>query len=527
MKTTKFFTAIVLIGTLAATLWFWQQQQQGDRESLTVNDSELPVALEPAVVKLIDGDTYDLTAGFVKKEIAGKEYRMLAYTGSIPGPLLTVPQGSTITVNLKNETSIPTTLHSHGVRLENEFDGVPEVTQPLVQPGASFVYRITFADAGMYWYHPHFREDYAQELGLYGNYLVMPEKQDYWNPVNREVPLVLDDLLIENSEIRLSAVQANRTLMGRYGNVMLVNGETEYELAAKQGEVIRFYLTNAANARPFRIAIAGARMKLVGADAGAYLRETWVEDVTIGPSERAIIEVLFAQPGRYTLENRTPLGTTALGTIAVESESVETSYAEAFALLSQHPEVIANVTSLSEHMARPPDKQLTLSLDMGTEMMRMMQGTSHGGGHTVHGGAFAPSEDGIEWEDTNPMMNVMSTSEMMQWKIVDAETGKKNMDIDWEFTKGDFVKIRIVNGGDSLHPMQHPVHFHGQRFLVLARNGAAEDNPAWKDTVLIPAGETTDILVEMSNLGEWMAHCHIAEHLEAGMMFTFKVTNAS
>ena len=71
--------------------------------------------------------------------------------------------------------------------------------------------------------------------------------------------------------------------------------------------------------------------------------------------------------------------------------------------------------------------------------------------------------------------------------------------------------------------MQHPVHLHGQRFLVLAVNGVPSDNVAWKDTVLIPAGASVDLLVEMTNPGRWMLHCHIAEHLSADMMMAFTV----
>jgi FtsP/CotA-like multicopper oxidase with cupredoxin domain len=85
------------------------------------------------------------------------------------------------------------------------------------------------------------------------------------------------------------------------------------------------------------------------------------------------------------------------------------------------------------------------------------------------------------------------------------------------------VKVLIVNEPDSDHPMQHPVHFHGQRFLVLSRDGVRNPNLAWKDTEMVTAGQTTDLLVEMSNPGIWMSHCHIAEHLEGGMMFSFDV----
>jgi FtsP/CotA-like multicopper oxidase with cupredoxin domain len=85
------------------------------------------------------------------------------------------------------------------------------------------------------------------------------------------------------------------------------------------------------------------------------------------------------------------------------------------------------------------------------------------------------------------------------------------------------VKIRVHNDRGAFHAMQHPLHVHGQRFLVLAQNGVANEHLVWKDTVLLPAGSTTDILLELSNPGRWMVHCHIAEHLEAGMRFVLDV----
>jgi FtsP/CotA-like multicopper oxidase with cupredoxin domain len=120
-------------------------------------------------------------------------------------------------------------------------------------------------------------------------------------------------------------------------------------------------------------------------------------------------------------------------------------------------------------------------------------------------------------------MNRMSTPQDMIWRVVDQETGADNHDIDWTFQLGDRAKIRILNTTDSGHPMQHPFHIHGQRFLVLSRDGTPNSNLAWKDTVLVQTGETVDILMDASNPGLWMAHCHIAEHLEGGMMFTFEI----
>lgn len=160
--------------------------------------------------------------------------------------------------------------------------------------------------------------------------------------------------------------------------------------------------------------------------------------------------------------------------------------------------------------------------------MMNMPNMGHGehmmpGGAMMGGSMMSTSPDGIEWEDTNQMMNLMSGTDSIAWRVIDTQTGKENMDIDWSFTRGKPVKIRMFNDPKSMHPMQHPIHFHGQRFLIVARDGIPERNLVWKDTVLVPSGKTVDIVLDTSNPGEWMAHCHIAEHLEAGMMFAFEV----
>ncbi len=496
------------------------------REYVSSEVQNLQESNDAQVVELKDGDTYDLTASYVKKNINGKEYRMLAYNGSIPGPLIKIAQGAEVTINFKNGMDMPTLLHSHGVRMDNAFDG-SQMSQKEMKPGETFSYKLKFPDAGMYWYHPHVREDFEQELGLYGNYLVVPGNANYWSPVNREVTLFLDDILIEDGRISLSKEGADHTLMGRFGNVMLVNGEANYSLSAQKGEVIRFYVTNAANTRPFNFAISGAKMKLVGGDGGAYEKDQWKDSVTLGPSERAVIEVLFDSSGTFAIQNKTPEITYTLGNVTVSSDSVTASYASAFNQLKSHAETIESIEPFRQYFEKSPDKRIKLSIDMGGNMMSM-QGMGHGGhmmpdGTMMGGSMMSASPDGIEWEDENQMMNQMSDSESVKWKIVDQDTGLENMDIDWKFAKDQPVKIRIFNDPNSMHPMQHPMHFHGQRFLVLERNGKKETNLVWKDTVLIPSGETLDILLDTSNPGTWMAHCHIAEHLEAGMMMKFEV----
>lgn len=329
----------------------------------------LSMAKLTETVELADGDTLDLTAGFVKKTINGREVKMLAYNGSIPGPLIRVKQGSEVTINFTNNTDVDSTIHSHGVRVENKFDGVPDLTQESVKPGTSFTYKLKFPDTGIFWYHPHVREDYAQELGLYGNFLVVTDDPNYWSPVNREIPLFLDDILVENGQIaRFDSKNADHTLMGRFGNVMLVSGETDYRMDAKQGEVVRLYLTNAANTRTFNVSIPGVKMKLVGGDNGKYERETFAENVILGPSERAIVEVLFGQSGTYLLEHRTPQKTYPLATVAVSGELASPSYASLFETTRTNQDTIADIDTLRPDFNKPADKSLKLAVFMKSPM---------------------------------------------------------------------------------------------------------------------------------------------------------------
>lgn len=526
------FGGVAVATIIAAGVLLQYSPQSGAGQDTGVFSTETAGLAEARIsetVELENGDAYNLTASIVKKAIGDSVVKMLAYNGMIPGPLIKVKQGAEVTLNFTNNTDVETTIHSHGVRLENKFDGVPDVTQKAVRPGESFTYKIKFPDEGIYWYHPHIREDYAQELGLYGNYLVAPDDPNYWSPVNREIALFVDDILMENGEIAaFGKASADRTLMGRFGNTMFVNGETGYSLQAKTGEVIRFYITNSANTRTFNISIPGAKMKLVGADGGKYEREIWSDGIVLGPSERAIVEVLFANAGSYELEHKTPERIYALGTINVSNEKVAASFSDEFAVLRSNQDIRSEIDAFRPSFNKPINKRLRLTIDMGMQMQGMMQSNTGGhnmreGGQTMPNGQMVASGNPIEWEESGAAMNMISNPEMMKWVIQDEDTGKKNMDIDWEFKVGDKIKIRITNDPNSAHSMQHPIHFHGQRFLVLSTNGKPNENLVWKDTTLIPSGDTVELLVEMANPGEWMAHCHIAEHLEAEMMMKFEV----
>jgi FtsP/CotA-like multicopper oxidase with cupredoxin domain len=540
---------------------------------------------------------------------------------------------------------LDTTVHWHGLRLENKYDGVPHETQAPIPVGGEFTYRIQFPDPGLYWYHPHIREDYTQELGLYGNILVLPTDPDYWPPANRDFVLTVDDLLVEEGRIApFSPTETSYAAMGRFGNVFLTSGDPELGLEARVGEVLRLWLTNTANTRVFNLTVPGARLKLVGGDSGRVEHEEFVEGVVLAPSERAVVDVLVDSPGELTLEHHTPDRTYRLATVTVaEGRAAPSPATQEFQQLRRAPELEAERQQLDRWLAAPPDKVLALVAQMddpaampagagpvvyacpmhpevtsqepgrcpkcgmkllatqapvatvyacpmhpevtstepgrcpkcGMKLlataapaityacpmhpevtsdqpghcpkcgMKLLAAESipkpaaardpatmeHHGGHAAdhdhHGGGEAHghgSAEGIEWEDDMVEVNRLTTTATMHWRFLDRTSGADSPTIDWHFTVGERVKIRLVNEMDSDHPMHHPFHLHGAgRFLVLARDGVPEPNLVWKDTVLVRTGQVVDILFDVSNPGLWMAHCHIAEHMQSGMMFSFNV----
>jgi suppressor of ftsI len=491
-----------------------------------VDSNSIPMVQSRQLVTLRDGDSLDLVAGLVRRTIAGRPITMYGFNGQSPGPLIRVPQRAKVVVNFTNHLDQPTSIHWHGVRLDNRFDGVPNVTQEPVPPGGRFRYEVRFPDAGIYWYHSHQREDTQQDLGLYGNLFVHSPSPGYFGKADREEVLMLDDLLLaqNGSPVPYGADAATHALMGRFGNVLLVNGANDYSLHVHRGEVVRFYFTNASNVRVFNVTLGGARLKLVGSDIGKFEREQWVHSVVIAPAERYIVEARFDNPGTVALANHVQAidhmsgrffsEVDTLGQIVVDDTPVAHRTSD-FDRLRTNLDVKREINRYRALFSRAPDKTLLLTLDEAKTLpygvIQMLR---------LDSGYVNP----VEWSGTMPMMDWLATSKEVRWMFRDLETAHANMEIGWRFKVGDVIKLRLINNRHTLHAMQHPIHIHGQRFLVIAVNGDTMQTLGWKDTVLVPAGSVVDLLVEMTNPGTWMLHCHIAEHLQAGMHTVFEVT---
>ncbi len=541
---------------------------------------------------------YQLYAREAKTTLNGVSIPLYTYNASWPGPLLRVKQNSSLDVQFYNTLAEATTVHWHGLRGDTKNDGVPGLGQTPVAQNEQYRYQLRFPDAGLFWYHPHIREDSQQDRGLYGAILVEPADPALWGKADREQVLILDDLLLDSQgqTVAYGAQEANYALMGRYGNQLFVNGQTKLTLSAQAGETVRYYLLNAANVRPFRLQFGGRPIKLVAGDLGRYQQQTVVNSVDLHPAERLIVDVRYEQAGQYAISLNSPARTAELVQVQVTAETAnslaqpaqaDTELARYTRYREQAPDYSLEIalqrsntpasadnahaghTSASVEAkpaadahaghtnasaeakpaadthaghtnasaeAKPASGSMMQGMDHRQHMAQMANSSKTENAHAGHTSASAeakPAADahaghnatlaGVEWEDHMPEMNAASTSADTHWILRDVASGKQNMDIHYQFKQNQLVKIRINNPATSDHPMQHPIHFHGQRFLVLSENGQPNSNLVWKDTTNVPAGSSVDILLDPTNPGEWMAHCHIAEHLTSGMMLGFSV----
>ncbi|HZI40592.1 MAG TPA: multicopper oxidase domain-containing protein, partial [Gemmatimonadaceae bacterium] len=331
-----------------------------------VDPAQLPAAKPSQVVRLRTGDTLDLTAMLVRRTIKGHDFAMYGFNGQVPGPLIRVRQNATIIVRFHNHIDLPSAVHWHGVRLDNRSDGASGVTQEPVAPGGSFVYSVHFPDAGLYWYHPHVREDVEQAMGLFGNMIVDSPIPDYYARVNSEHVMLLDDLLInDDTLVPFGGDGPDFALMGRVGNVLLVNGELGYTLHVKKGEVARFYLTNAASSRTFNLSFAGVPVKVVASDQSRFEHEELVPSVLLAPAERYVVDVRFPRPGRYAIINAVQTinhykgefeaEVDTLGLVTVDPAPVKADYQRAFATLRVNSAVGAEIDQYRKYFDKAPD----------------------------------------------------------------------------------------------------------------------------------------------------------------------------
>jgi FtsP/CotA-like multicopper oxidase with cupredoxin domain len=432
-------------------------------------------------------------------EIAGNaapKTDVWAYQGTVPGPELRVKQGERLRVLFENRLPEETTVHWHGVRVPNAMDGVPHLTQAPIAPGQSFVYEFACEDAGTFWYHPHARSFEQVERGLAGA-LIVEEREPI--KVDRDVVWMLDDWRL-TPEGKISDDFGSRmdaSHAGRLGNVVTINGRVPEQFAVRAGERIRMRLINVANARIFSLDFGGHKPMVVALD-GHPIEPHVPSDrrVTLGPGARAdiVLDCTGKPEQTYTIFDR-----------FYERQQyrlIDLVYGEA--ALRGAP--FGDVARLAPNPVAEPalDNAVRHMIEFGGGMMdpkmrRMAQGERMGMMHD--------------------MRERMQRGSMWSINGVFIPPGEHAHEPFLKLDRGKSYVFDMQNDTAWWHPM----HLHGHVFRVLSRNGDPAPRREWLDTVLMAPGERVEIAFVADNPGDWMFHCHILEHMQAGMMGTIRV----
>lgn len=386
------------------------------------------------------------------------------YNGTVPGPLIEANVGDELVVHFENQLPEPTTIHWHGIRLPAQMDGTLAMQAPI-PPGGSFEYRFVLKDAGLFWFHPHIRSDVQIEKGLYGTLLVRGAEEP---KVDREAVFVLDDVRVLPDGTFPDYLDDLSKMMGRQGNVLLVNGTSLPTLPVRRGAVHRLRLVNVANGRFFNLALPGHSFRVIGTDGGLLPKPYDTDRLLLSPGERYdLLLVPDGAPGELTLTN----------------EPYERGHDSA-----KEPPLPMAVFQLSDDEPLSPQPLPT---------------------------AFGS----IERLPASAIDHTLTLSEAF-----DAD-GQLVFTING-VTHPDVPKISVTNGAirvfDVLNEsdMDHPFHLHGFFFQTLEEDGIAvlPEALANKDTRIIRAHGSARIVARFDEPGAWMYHCHILEHAEGGMM---------
>jgi len=442
----------------------------------------------------------------------GPKTDIWGYGGTVPGPVIRVPQGGIVDARLLNNIGEPTTIHWHGIRIDNRMDGVGHLTQPEVGAGETFDYRFRVPDAGTFWYHPHAHRPMQQARGLYG-LLIVEEPAPV--RVDRELALLIDDWRLEDDgaiETRSLRSMHDRAHAGRLGNVLTINGLAEARLPVRRHERLRVRVCSPCNARIMALRFEDVAAQLVAIDGQPVDPEPLAEGVLVlGPSQRADLVVdITAAEGRQASITEISRERLVLGSFDV---------ARAAPVRARPLEDEVRLPANPVTPPRPDDDPLRFDLVMGGGAMGMMMGGPRGGMRPGMGpGAQRGMIDGGMFRGER-----LGTRELvragMAWTFNGIAGDPESHDPAlFTVEKDRTVVLRMEN--NTAWP--HAMHIHGHHFQVLSQTQGAT-KPWLHDTVLMSPREEMIIAFTADNPGKWMVHCHMLEHQMSGMQAWFEV----
>ncbi len=433
----------------------------------------------PEILRASVADMQLLPEGYGRTEFWG-------YAGTVPGPELRLLQGERFRRRLENALPQPTSIHWHGIHVDNAMDGVVGLTQAAVGPGESFDYDFTVPDAGTYWYHSHNRSFEQVARGLYGAMIVEePDPID----IDREEVLILDDWLIDPETAQLDpnfGAPHELSHAGRIGNYITTNATNNLAFDVARHERLRLRIINAANARIFQLRLDGLDGWIVAQDGMPLaLPRPVPESFLLGPAQRVdlIVDVTADVGGSAHIVQIDRQEAFSQVAFEVRNEATRSKRA-APAPLPPNTVAIADLGS-----ARP----LTLRMEggaMGGMQSAMMNGEAQSMQELVRAGQFWAFNGSVGGIETPPIA---------------------------ELSRGESVRLKIIN--DTAFP--HAMHLHGMHFHEIASDGSFGD---YRDTTLLMRGETREIAFVADNPGDWLLHCHMLSHAASGMTTWVRIT---
>lgn len=384
---------------------------------------------------------------------------MLGFNGSMPGPEIRVKRGERMTVEVENGLDEGTAVHWHGIRLENRMDGVPMMTQDLINPGDNKTYSFVPPDAGTYWYHSHYISQEQVARGMMGPLII---EDDLPPDVDHDITVLLSDWIIAEDGSLVDEFSdmhsvAHAGYMGNFARGFLSQD------AVKKADRVRLRIINAATNRIFPLAVTGVTGSVVALDGMALETPRNLTDLVLAPAQRADLIVDITGPVGFDMQSRQ--GSYRLAELAISGTNTD-----------RLPKPIAPLAVPNLPTPGDPSQHLTLT----------MMGGAMGG---RHGGA-----------------NIWSFNDISD--LHDDPFGA--------FERGETARITFAN--DTAFP--HGIHLHGHHFYEVAPDGSLGD---LRDTSLVAAGESRDVICVFDNPGRWLIHCHMLSHAVGGMRTWVKV----
>ncbi len=459
---------------------------QISRRQVLAGAAGLAAASAIGLQKTLAADGFlELTARTAKVRLSGAsgpESDLIGYDGLVPGPTLRFTQGQIARVRFRNELDVPSTIHWHGIRLENAMDGVPGLTQQAVPPGGSFDYEFTPPDAGTFWYHAHVDSWNQVARGLFGA-LIIDEVEPAFAPEDDHV-LVLTDWLL-TAEGVFDTVSLGNVFewsgAGRIGNFLTVNGVEVPEIAVATGAAQRLRLINTSTARILKIKLTGVAAKIIARDGQPLAApQDMGRTFKLGPAQRIDLMAEFTPDSAAELK--------------------EASWQD---ILMAH----FTPSLTSEPRPTPALAAADLPVPDLTKIQWFPLHITGGSLGSLGGATVATMAADMEMPSDQPPLWAFNNVSRM---------GDQPM---FQVASGETVGLRMEN---STSPY-HAIHIHGHDFRKVAHDDTEAPDETWFDTILIGSKEVLQVAFVAGKPGKWMIHCHMLEHSAAGMDTWFLV----